>query len=334
MIEVAFLNVANADSVVVQNTKSTGAVIDVPQPRRVSNWFDQRNCIHIEYIFLTHNHSDHAPPLPKLVNFLVNWLKSGTVKHLILPRAYLDKAFAKARNIGQETGEHKHALDALEMMLDRHQLTIAPAEQSIATPVIDEITFQILYPNVLDVITGTKGSENTLSLVLQLKYGAFTMLLPADIDGIGLSKLLNRNTNILSQVVKIPHHGAWPRHSEENWRKLLDNSDPELAVLSVGSRNPYQHVKPKLFQELWNRQQRPNSRLKKFVCTEITRTCVYTTQIREQMGRTGLAQRRKCGGDVIITANEDGSWIFCNEHEHVTQLQNVEMPACFGKADL
>jgi hypothetical protein len=260
-------------------------------------------------------------------------LKSGTVKHLILPRTYLDKAFAQARNIGQETDEHKHALDALEMMLDRHQLTIVSAEQSIATPEIDEITFQILYPNVLDVM-GAKGDENALSLVLQLKYGAFAMLLPADIDGIGVSKLLNRNTNIQSHIVKIPHHGAWPRHSEDNWRKLLDNSDPELAVLSVGSRNPHQHVMPKLFQELWKRQENPNTRLKKFVCTEITRTCVFSTQMRGQMGRAGLDQRRICGGDITIIANKDGTWTFVNEQEHVTQLETVEMPACLGKADL
>ena len=334
MIEVAFLNVANADSIVIHNPESTGAVIDVPQPRRVFNWFHQRNCIHIEYIFLTHNHSNHAPPLPKLVNFIVNWLNSGTVHFLILPRDYLDQAFTKARNIGQQgADEHKHALDALETMQDRQQLIIVPAEKGTTTPTMDEITFQILYPSVLDV-TQAKIKENALSLVLQLRYGAFTMLLPADIDGIGLSKLLKRSTNLDSQIVKIPHHGAWSDHSEDNWRKLLDNSDPEFAVLSVGSRNPYKHVKPELFQELWSRQQSPNTRLRKFVCTEVTRTCVFTAQIRRQMEGTGLVQRRACGGDITIAANKDGSWIFLNENEHATRLKKVEMPACLGKADL
>jgi beta-lactamase superfamily II metal-dependent hydrolase len=334
VIEVAFLNVANADSVVIYNPKSRGAVIDVPQPRLVFKWFRQHNCIHIEHIFLTHNHNDHAPPLPKLVNFLVNWLESGTVKHLILPRAYLDKAFVQARDIERSSGkEHKHALDALEAMLDRQQLIIVPAEQSITTPTMGEVSFQILYPSVLDAVP-TKGNENALSLVLQLKYGAFTMLLPADIDGIGLAKLLKRSENLHSHVVKIPQHGAWPRHSEENWRQLLDNSDPEFAVLSVGSRNSYEHVKPELFQDLWVRQQSPNTRLKKFVCTEVTRTCVFTALIRRRMGSSGLIQRHPCCGDVIITANKDGSWTFLNEQEHVTRLKNVEMPACLGKADL
>ena len=334
MIEVAFLNVANADSVVVYNIKSTGAVIDVPKPRLVSNWFRQRDCTHIEYLFLTHSHNDHAPSLPELINFLVDWLKSGTVKYLILPRTYLDKAFVQAQDTERPAGkEHRHALDALEAMLDRRQLVMVPAEQSITTPTMDEIIFQILYPSVLDAVP-TKGNENALSLVLQLKYGAFTMLLPADIDGIGLTKLLKRNENLHSHVVKIPHHGAWPRHSEENWRQLLDNSDPELAVLSVGSRNSYEHVKPELFQELWSRQQSPNTRLKKFVCTEVTRTCVFTARIRGQMGSKGLVQRRACGGDITITANKDGSWTFLNEQEHMTYLKSVEMPACLGKADL
>ncbi|MCP4420352.1 MAG: hypothetical protein GY805_27415 [Chloroflexi bacterium] len=334
MIEVAFLNVANADSVVVSSAKLKGSVIDIPKPRRVLNWFDQRKCTHIEYIFLTHNHSDHAPPLPNLVNFMAKWLKSGTIKHLILPRAYLEMAFAKARNTGQKGADsHKHALDTIETMVDRQQLIIVPAEQGIATPTVDDISFEIMYPSVLD-IGWVKGGENALSLVLKLRHGTFSMLLPADIDGIGLSKLLKRNKNLDSKVVKIPHHGAWTKHSENNWRELMDNSDPEFAILSVGSSNTYKHVKPKLFQELWSRQQNSDLRLKKFVCTEVTRTCVFAAKTRTQMGKTGLSKRRLCGGDIIIVANKDGNWTFQNEQEHLARLKNVEMPACLGKANL
>ena len=70
-------------------------------------------------------------------------------------------------------------------------------------------------------------------------------------------------TGITCHVLKIPHHGAWPKNASE-LVALLEHADPEMAVLSVGSRNTYGHVRPELFRALLGLQDRHDRRLRTF----------------------------------------------------------------------
>jgi beta-lactamase superfamily II metal-dependent hydrolase len=331
VIEVAFLDVGNADSIVVITPKRSAIVIDVPRPLQVESWLNQQDCSAIDAVFFTHNHRDHTPALDKLVVFLNLWLRTGTIAQVYLPTEYIATAI-----------DNPLLEDALEKLVrwDSREFAIERAEKRPSPIKLGDIDVRILHPSFLFVEQHRKRMKpNEPSLVLSLEYGEFRSLLLADIEGAGLETLLGYtdDNDLKCNIIKIPHHGAWQPQNAEMLQQLFDRADAEFAVLSVGSTNPHGHVVPQLFVELLKRQKDVSSRLARFVCTEVTRTCVHTSAERKRMGKKGkqgLAQKRPCAGNVVIQAKPDGSWLFQTEAEHDLRLQTIERPACLGQADL
>jgi hypothetical protein len=146
----------------------------------------------------------------------------------------------------------------------------------------DSLEIHALHPGLLyaqDHLANTGGKDNEISVILRVNYGDFTGLFLADIEGAGLKECVDlsiANPNeFIANLVKIPHHGAWPKNFDD-LQKLLETINAEIAVLSVGSTNRYGHVVPELFNLLINLQNDDSKQLKQFVCTEFTRTCVHS----------------------------------------------------------
>jgi competence protein ComEC len=78
---------------------------------------------------------------------------------------------------------------------------------------------------------------NNLSVVTRLDCGLHSFLFPADIEAEALARLRESDASAGIGVVKVPHHGA--RGSlDAQW---IDRVDAQVAVISVGSHNPYGH---------------------------------------------------------------------------------------------
>jgi len=120
----------------------------------------------------------------------------------------------------------------------------------------------------------------------------------------GVSCLLHRfrdaRDRLRADVLKFPHHGAWPSDypaisqfrgvERRTLTHLLEAVDPEIVVLSVGTDNIHGHVRPEVFTAVVALRGR-KLRIKRFVCTQITRTCLRSAESR---GPTA------CGGDVEV----------------------------------
>jgi len=335
VIELAFLDVGNADSIVVTKLSTPAIVIDVPYPRKVEDWLDQYECQDISAVFFTHNHRDHIPSLINLVTFLGGWLKKGTIAQVYIPLGYIDHAIASADDPKSQQ-KLRHAMDKLNLW-DGRSFSIEGAAKRHSPIKLGDIEMRLLHPSMLFIKQYKRNNQrNELSLVLRLEYGDFNALLLADIEGGGLEKLLNYtdDNELKCNVMKIPHHGAWQKQNSKMLRELFDKADTEFAVLSVGSTNPHGHVVSELFRELLKRQNDNGTRLTQFVCTEITRTCVHTAAQRQSMNNKGLEHKRPCVGNVVVQAQRNGSWTFKMRAVHQTHLQKVERPACLGQADL
>jgi uncharacterized iron-regulated protein len=111
---------------------------------------------------------------------------------------------------------------------------------------------------------------------------------------------------------------------------LLSLIDGELAVLSVGSTNPYGHVEPELFKALIDLQQSCDRRLTKFICTEVTRSCVHSAGDRLANRKSGLAKSQKCAGEITIIADISGKWDLKTETDHSSEIKNCQYAACDG----
>lgn len=335
MIEVAFLNVGNADSIVVTRAASPAIVIDVPKPQKVKTWLKQQNCQFIDAVFFTHDHRDHIPSLENLATFLEDWAQQGTIRQVYLPSEYVSRAISPDGK--SKLARNRDAIDKILLLQQKHSFNILRAEKGHENLEFEQIKVQVLHPSFMFMELNKDGlKRNESCLVLRLDYGDFSALLLADIEGKGLEELLKSSTTgqMKCNIIKVPHHGAWQNQNAINLKTLFDNADPEFAILSVGSTNPHKHVIPELFSELLHRCRNRKKRLNQFVCTEVTRTCVYTKTEIQERGKQGLAHRLPCAGDIIIQAQFTGSWQFKNESDHSIRLQSVERPACLGKADL
>jgi beta-lactamase superfamily II metal-dependent hydrolase len=78
---------------------------------------------------------------------------------------------------------------------------------------------------------GFSGSDNDLSLVLRVTYGAASLLLTGDVEAAGEAGMLASGVSLKSDLLKVAHHGSRTSSS----LPLLAAVSPRLAVISCDS---------------------------------------------------------------------------------------------------
>lgn len=342
--EFAFLAVGNADSIIVSPSDGGAVIVDVPKPREVSDFLSARGRLQIEGIYITHTHRDHFAPLNEFVSFLKLWFDlGGSVNNVFIASEAYHEALEELGKL-EATSPKKHKLlqHALAQLLEWREGLIhfeAPTQRLTPSCQSGALTAYVLHPEQLfaaEQFVKSKGALNDRSVVIKLDYHGFIALLLADVERAGLRDLgkiyAERPQLLRANLVKIPHHGAWPTRGEE-LKSLLKSADAEIAVLSVGSKNRHRHVVPALFNLLNQLVADTSLRLKKFLCTEVTRTCLFSSVELARAGRAGLPERMPCGGDIIVTADDAGNWTLEGEREHAVIVSGIKYAACENRLD-
>jgi len=84
----------------------------------------------------------------------------------------------------------------------------------------------------------TGGNEaNANSIVARLDYGSFSMLLAGDAEEQSEHRLLTKDLDLQTRVLKVPHHGSKYASSKD----FLTRVKPEVAIVSCGAWNRYGH---------------------------------------------------------------------------------------------
>lgn len=78
---------------------------------------------------------------------------------------------------------------------------------------------------------------NANSIVMRLDYGDFSMLLPGDAEDQTEHRMLTKDVNLKTEVIKVAHHGSKYATSQE----FLDRVKPKVAIVSCGEWNRYGH---------------------------------------------------------------------------------------------
>jgi competence protein ComEC len=82
------------------------------------------------------------------------------------------------------------------------------------------------------------GNEpNANSIVARLDYGAFSMLLPGDAEEQTEQRMLSKDLELKTDILKVAHHGSKYATSEAFIRRV----QPEVAIISAGEWNRYGH---------------------------------------------------------------------------------------------
>ena len=86
-----------------------------------------------------------------------------------------------------------------------------------------------------DQTTGSGNALNANSLVMRLDYGAFAMIFAGDAERITEERLVNKETLLTAQVLKVGHHGSKYATTE----RFLQAVKPAAAIMSLGEYNRY-----------------------------------------------------------------------------------------------
>ena len=342
--QLTFLPVGNADSIVIQTDNSV-VVVDLGNLNVLEEWLEKYEISKIDRIYITHAHGDHFPSLIRLANFISTWNGKISIGKIHLPYKVIEIARKKilANTANPKNGSLNLALQRIKEWSDSRAVKLSPIVRDGEEYSEGLLKIEALHPSqfYIEHHLAASGSKiNEISIVLRVSYGNFSVLLLADIEGAGLTELLNflqnnsERTKIKTNIIKIPHHGAYPPNGNE-LKDLLAFIDAEIAILSVGSKNPYGHVEPALFNALIELQNNNTQRLKQFICTEVTRTCIHSKLERSSMGKSGLSIPQKCAGEIAIIANNLGEWQLKTEAtNHSAKIASLSHPACDGHADI
>lgn len=179
---------------------------------RIEPFLEARGAGCLDYVFISHGDADHRNGVEQLLERQEQGVK---VNCLVLPE----------KNVWDE-GLEELAGKAVEQgtkVVILKQGDKIEAEGLVVTCLLPERDY-----------AGEKGNE--ASMVLDIRYGYFDMLLTGDLGAEG-ERRLAQNHEKDYDVLKVAHHGSDFSSDEE----FLSAVKPEVALISAGKENRYGH---------------------------------------------------------------------------------------------
>lgn len=238
-LEVTVLDVGQGDSILVVSPKGSTLLIDGggtflgfrgqeehlgpdPGEEAVSAYLWSRGFQRLDAVALTHAHQDHIGGLTAV-------LENFRVKRLLLGRETAAPAFGRLKQLA-------------------HGLHI-PIEHEHRGPSFlwDGVQVDILWPEVAEEDVAPLAKNND-SLVVRLRYGERTVMLPGDAEKQVEYTMLSENdpTFLHADVLKVGHHGS----KNSTMPEFLSAVAPRISVISSGEENPYGHPHAELLERL------------------------------------------------------------------------------------
>lgn len=237
MCAVTFLDVGQGDGIVLRGPEGKtylvdGGSSDVSQvgEYRIIPYLKSQGIEGIEYVFVTHGDKDHISGVEELLSSPDEGIR---INALVFPAGYeKDKALLKLKILAESNGIYVGVI--------KPGVQITEGEMKIFC----------IWPE--EDSGGSVQDGNEKSMVLDVTFGEFSLLLTGDVDGAGedaLKEKLKRQEGY--DVLKVSHHGSKNASGEE----FLDVVRPEIAIVSAGRENDYGHPHQETIDRLgkWTR---------------------------------------------------------------------------------
>jgi competence protein ComEC len=173
---------------------------------------------------LSHPHSDHVGGAASTVE-------------MMRPQLYYDPAYAGGSR------SYRNSLVAAQRVQARWQ-RVQPGDSLV----VDEAVITFLAPD--SAWSDRLDDPNDASSVARVRVGGVTFLFTGDAEADEERWLLAHQSAVLhADVLKVAHHGSKTSSIPE----FLDAVRPQLALVSVGTGNVYQHPSPSVLEALARR---------------------------------------------------------------------------------
>ena len=306
-ITVAFLDVGQGDStVVILPNSSNAVVVDCPLKPVTINYLEHKRINNL-HVFLTHTDLDHMGGISELVE---NFEQVHTL-------AYNHDTCSVAKDEGEDLNKRQIILRHLAQLIERRGIeTYSPRTGD--RWLFQGVEVETLHPHARDIKRAVPhGDTNNASIMLRLTFAQRRVLLTADIGGEGWKWVVERNTDLKADILKFPHHGAWYNAigQQPALEKILVQIDPNLVVLSVGTRNIYHHPKLNTFKLLRSHPQL------RFICTEATDQC-YSALKATHKGTF------PCAGTVEVVIEKDEITVTPDLAQHSAVIKHFDSAQC------
>jgi competence protein ComEC len=230
LLTLSFLDVGQGDAITLRTPAGRWIVVDTgPRgpgwdagARVVLPHLRQAGARRIELLILTHPHLDHVGG----AEALLRGMEVGRVADPGLPAA------------------GSFYLDLLGLALeDRTGWWPLQAGDSWE---VDGVELVVLHPVAgADTLAPSHGA-NSLSVILEVRFGGFRALLTGDAPA-EIEEVLSAAGAISPvQVLKVGHHGS---RTSTGW-DLLSQAEPEVAIIPAGRGNSFGHPHPQVLERL------------------------------------------------------------------------------------
>lgn len=340
-VKVAFLDVGQGDSIVV-TVPDTGeaVIIDCPEADTVIEYLRGEDIRFIRALIITHLHLDH---FQDSVGFLENCGSQLGIEceRLVFNWFYnrhppSPDADAHSEIYSEPKGRDRARRTAYQELVawakqEAHRNLCVELKRPRAGDRLEiegTITqaIRILQPSHSQMGGLIQLGLNNTSAVLRIEGPGSSALLTADIEPAGWSELTRRHSDLRSDVLKFPHHGAWKEAEPAN---ILGVVDPSIVIISVGTDGVrYDHPNRQVFSAI---RDRPTTKL---FCTQATIRCVENptahkvaveAALETDATLRGTRQVRTsrgcpCAGTIVIELSDQVRILQPNRSAHRDQI--------------
>ena len=206
----------------------------------------------LDYVVVTHAHSDHMGSMADVISAI-------DVKNIIISEPCEDSSL---------TATYEKFIDAMEA--SSAAIILAEPDYTFSFGKAD---CTILSPFNVD-----SSNENNNSVVMHVTAGETSFLLTGDMEK-SVEKQIMENYPLLDiDILKVGHHGS----STSSYKKFIAQISPEVAVISCGLNNRYNHPSEKTLETL------DENNVKYYrtdICGTVSVHCTqdgYTLEMKEQ----------------------------------------------------
>jgi len=242
----------NGDAILISSPTGKSVLIDAgdtTKGKAVVEALKRNNIQQLDYFIVTHPHPDHMGGAAevfkavKVLNVIDNGQPPSVPAELV---AATQKKAAAAKKPEKPVKPTKAS--SLTKFYDDYKagVTSSGAHYETARPgtkldLGGGALLLILAPSepffTKDKMTTGGNEANANSIVARLDYGSFSMLLTGDAEDQTEHRLLTKELELKSKVIKISHHGS--KYATSN--DFLNRVKPEVAIVSCGAWNRYGH---------------------------------------------------------------------------------------------